>query len=59
MISPFIHIRAISLNNISNGSSGLEEEQSYGRPVRHLFAYFGGWLQDLGYAIQRVYTFCV
>ena len=36
-----IRIRAISLINISIGSSGLEG-QSYGRPVRHLFAYFDG-----------------
>jgi len=33
-----IRIRAVSLNNISNGSSGFEERQSYERPVRHLFS---------------------
>ena len=37
-----IGICAVSLNNISKGLSGLEEGQSYGRPVRHMFARFDG-----------------
>ena len=37
-----IRVRTVSLNNISNGLSGFEEGQPYGRPVRHVFAHSNG-----------------